>query len=471
MQNGSSDTSSLEYLFHPKSIAIAGGAYRQLYLEALLYAGFKGRIYPLSRDAGEINGLKTYHSIKDIPDTVDYVISAIPASATPQLIEDCALKGVKAIHMFTAGFSEISDKRGQKLQSEIVAIARQKGIRIIGPNCMGLYCPKTGLSFHPDVSKESGSVAFLSQSGGNAIWIIREGNTKGINFSKVISYGNASDLNEIDFLEYLTHDPDTEVITVYVEGVSDGPRFFKTLKEAAKVKPVILYKGGTTDIGTRAVASHTGALAGSERVWSALIKQAGAIQVYGMDELLDMVLLFRYMSPPKGKATCVIGIGGGNSVYAADVCANAGLEVPLLPPATRGKLNDIYSSEAGASFRNPIDMYFDRWDLAKDTIKLVDACKEIDLILIHLTFGWNPRYEKRIVKPYVDLCTSIRRELTKPVAVSLQVFGLAKYDSITFDSEASLYDSGYPVFTSVVKAAQATNRYCNFHNRPEIKSA
>ncbi|MEE8618562.1 MAG: CoA-binding protein, partial [Dehalococcoidales bacterium] len=335
------DKLSLEYLFHPKSIAVVGVstdttriASGQIFLRALLDTKFKGNVYPVSREEGKILGLKIYSSIRDIPDTVDYVISAIPAQDIPQLIIDCATKMVKAIHIFTAGFSEIADEDGERRQSQITAMARQRNISIIGPNCMGLYCPKTGLAFHPDMPKESGTIAFLSQSGGNAIYAIREAASRGICFSKVISYGNACDLNESDFLEYLTHDPETEVIAAYIEGVKDGTRLVEALKQATRVKPVIVYKGGTTESGTRAVSSHTGAIAGSNRVWDGLLKQVGTIQVYSMEELLDILMLFRYMSPPEGRATAVIGIGGGNSVRAADACSSAGLTVPLLPTET-----------------------------------------------------------------------------------------------------------------------------------------
>lgn len=264
------DKLSLDFLFHPNSIAVVGVstdttrlASGQVFLRALIDAGFKGKIYAVSRERGEIFGFKIHPGINNIPDRVDYVISAIPAQDTPQLIIDCADKGVKAIHMFTAGFSEIADEEGEQLQSQIATMARQRGIPIIGPNCMGLYCPKTGLAFHPDMPKESGPIGFISQSGGNAILAVREAGSRGVYFSKVISYGNACDLNESDFLEYLTHDPETRIIAAYIEGVKDGARFIEALKQATKVKPVIVYKGGITESGTRAVASHTGVIAGS----------------------------------------------------------------------------------------------------------------------------------------------------------------------------------------------------------------
>ncbi len=463
---------NLEYLFHPGSIAVVGVSrdvtrFRagRLFIEAVVDAGFDGKIYPVGREGGKILGLEIYRSLKDIPNAVDYVISAIPAQHVPQLIADCAGKGVKAIHLFTAGFREIDTKEGQQRQSQIAALAQQMGIRIIGPNCMGLYCPKTRIAFHPDFPKESGTIGFLSQSGGNAIYAVREGAAKGIYFSKVISYGNASDLNECDFLEYLTSDPDTKIITAYIEGISDGARFFKALKEATRSKPVIIYKGGTTESGTRAVTSHTGAMAGSGSVWGSLFKQTGAIQVHSMEELIDVLLLFRYMPAPKGKATAILGIGGGKSVQAADACAGAGLTVPLLPAETRRRLENLYASETGASFRNPVDMYFARWDLARETIKVVADCDQIDLLIVHITLGWNPRYEKHIIKPYIELFTGLGKEISKPTAIVLQPFGLARWARSAPVAEAALYKAGFPVYSSAGQAASTIAKYVDYHQR------
>ncbi len=469
------DKLSLDYLFHPNSIAIVGVstdatkiASGQVFLESLIIAGFKGKIYPVSREEGEILGLKIYPGINDIPDTVDYVISAIPAQDTPQLIIDCATKRVKAIHMFTAGFSEIADEAGEQLQSQITTMARQRSISIIGPNCMGLYCPKTGLAFHPDVPKESGTIGFVSQSGGNAIVAIREAASRGIHFSKVISYGNACDLNESDFMEYLTHDPETKIIAAYIEGVNDGTRFIEALKQATKVKPVIVYKGGTTESGTRAVASHTGAIAGSDRLWDSLLKQVGAIQAHSMEELLDILMLFSYMSPPKGRATAIIGIGGGNSVRAADAGSDAGLTVPLLPAETRNRLKEIYASEVGGSFRNPVDTYFARWDLLQETIKIVADCDQIDLLILHITIGFaGPKYETRLnlIKPYVESISSVTRVINKPVAIVLYPIGLAKFEPITAEEEVALYKAGLSVFPLVGQAARAIAKFIEYQRQ------
>jgi len=434
-----------------------------MFAEAILTAGFKGKIYPVGRSGGEIFGLKVYPNLKDIHGNIDYVISAIPARDTPQLIRDCVEKKTKTLHMFTAGFSEIADEAGGKLEAQMINLARSYSIRVIGPNCMGLFCPETGLSFELALPLENGHVGFVSQSGGNAIQAVREAQTKNIFFSKIISYGNASDLNESDFLEYLADDPKTKVIVAYIEGIKDGPRFKNVMRRAAKRKPVIVYKGGTSQGGQRAVASHTGAIAGSEMVWASFLKQIGAIQVYSLDEMMDMVALFSYLPPPPGKAVGIIGIGGGNSVLAADACAQAGLSVPLLPPESRQRLEVIYSDEAGGSFRNPIDMYFAKFNLARETVRVVDDCPEIDLIIIHVAIGWNPKHDVNLAKTHVEILTNLHREIKKPTAVVLRPFGPAKYTRIAGDAEATLFEAGFPVFFSVSRAARAITRYTDYH--------
>ena len=322
----------LDFLFHPRSIAIAGVKDVNIkfntglmFLEALIKFGYKGRLYPLNPAGGEVLGMKIYKNVREISDPVDYIISAIPSKNTPQLVADAVAKGVKAIHFFTSGFSEIENREGEKLQAEILAIAREGGVRIIGPNCLGLYCPKGGLTFNPEVSKESGPVGMISQSGGNASHAIAEGNSRGIHFSKVISMGNGADLNESDFLEYLTHDPETKIITAYLEGIKEGPRFLKAIKAAAKLKPVIIFKVGTSESGAETAASHTTALAGSTQVWEGLLRQAGAIQVNSIEEMIDLSVAFQQLPVTTGTNTVIVGIGGGASVIAADEFSRAGL--------------------------------------------------------------------------------------------------------------------------------------------------
>jgi len=262
---------SLEFLFHPRSVAFVGITtahpehWTRTFLEGFLE--FEGAIYLVNPRGGEIKGLKVYPSLGDIPDTIDCVIGLVPARVVPGLVEECAGKGVRAVYFCTAGFSEIGEEEGTRLEAELAEVARRKRIRVLGPNCMGIYCPNSRMSYSPLFPKESGPVGFISQSGGNSIYLVRQAAARGVRFSKVISYGNACDLNESDFLEYLTTDADTKIIAVYIEGVKDGRRFRQALEKAAKEKVVVLLKGGITEGGARAVAGHTAALAGSEITW------------------------------------------------------------------------------------------------------------------------------------------------------------------------------------------------------------
>ena len=443
-------------------------------MQSLIDLGFKGNIYPVNSNGDEVLGSKIYPSIKDVPDEIDYVISAIPAQYTSQLVADCASKGVKIIHLFAAGFSEIEDEKGGQLESEIVEAARKDGMRIIGPNCMGVYYPKTGLSFTPDspkrsgFSKQSGPLGLIAQSGGNCTYCIREATTRGIYFSKAINYGNAADINETDLLEYLTRDPETKTIAAYIEGVKDGSRFIKVLREATRVKPVIIFKAGTTEAGTRAAASHTSAIAGSNTIWGSLLKQTGAIQVHNIEEMVDIALLFSCISPPKGKNAAVIGVGGGASVQAADDCSNAGLTLPMLPPQIRQKLKDIYAPEAGDTgriFKNPIDMFpFTGSVMLLDAIKIIADWDQVDLLIIHLAFDSMPLIDKQdAVRPYIKSILNLKNIINKPIVVALHSQATDEARELASEAHVELHKAGFPVYPSTSRAANAINKLIQYH--------
>ena len=461
---------SLDYLFQPKSIAIAGvsadptmwNTGRRL-MGLLLDSGFKGKIYPINPNGGEVSGLRIYPSIKDIPGTVDYVISAIPARYAPQLVADCATKGVRAIHFFTAGFSETGNDDGERLESEMLRVAHQNGIRVIGPNSMGLYCPRTGLSFGLNFPRQSGSLGLVSQSGAICIYGIREASRRGVHFSKVASYGNASDLNETDFLEYLTDDPETKIIAGYIEGVRNGSRFLRALKRATRVKPVITFKAGATEGGGRAATSHTGAIAGSNRIWESALKQAGAIQVQDVDELLDVALLFVLIAPPKGRNTAIFGMGGAASVLGADDCSNVGLTLPMLPAQVRQKLKDICTVEAGRFFQNPVDINVTTdSEMILRAVETIATCDEVDLLIVHMAFEAALMSTKEAFEPYIESVLRLG-VVGKPLAVVLHSFATAEAKQLASEAYTRLCDAGFPVYPSFRRAASAISRFIEYH--------
>ncbi|MCX6000705.1 MAG: CoA-binding protein, partial [Chloroflexi bacterium] len=275
----------LESVFSPRSIAVVGASsnprarVNQNFLQPLLDLGFKGKIYPINPHVTELMGQKAYASVRDVPDTVEQVVCCLPARMTPKVIEDCAAARVKVVIFYSAGLAETGEEVGVELQREVVEIARRGGVRIIGPNCLGVHCPGAGITFESNGRRQSGHVSFLSQSGGNAREIILLGAQRGVLFSKGISYGNAADLNETDFLECFASDADTAIIAAYIEGIKEPRRFLDALTRATAAKPVVVLKGGKTHGGTRAVNSHTGALAGSTETWNALCQQRNVIQV------------------------------------------------------------------------------------------------------------------------------------------------------------------------------------------------
>lgn len=216
-------THILEEILHPQSIAVVGasgnlGAGGRNYTTALLAQGFEGKIYLVNPKYSEIMGLKVYPSLKEVPGSIDYIISCVPASEVLNILEGCSQKGVKAIHLYTARFGETGRQEDAELEQKILEEARKQGIRLIGPNCVGLYYPQQRISFGDDLPKESGSVGLISQTGGGASNLIHLASLRGVRFSKVISYGNALDLNECDFLDYLSQDPETKIILMYIEG-------------------------------------------------------------------------------------------------------------------------------------------------------------------------------------------------------------------------------------------------------------
>ena len=475
-------SNDLDFLFHPATIAISGvsedikkfnAGYK--FMDALMKIGFKGKIYPMNPGGGEINGMKIYTSLKDIPDKVDYVISAIPARYTPQLVEDSIAKGVKAIHFFTSGFSEIENVEGKRLQSEIINKARDGGVRIIGPNCLGICCPSGGLSFSPDLSTINGNVGMISQSGGNAAHCVQEGIDRNVFFSKVVSMGNGADLNESDYLEYLIQDNETKIIVGYIEGVREGRRFFKALKVASSEKPTILFKVGTSESGARAAISHTTALAGSDQVWDGLFKQAGVIRAVSIEEIIDVTVALQRMKVPKGNRVIIAGIGGGASVILADEFSNVGLAVPMLSDSLRKRIIDLYPSEAGRIFKNPIDFNdFETSDSFIKTIKVLDEYEGADLLVLHFAFDHfgliSIKDKEAMISFYLQLIQQVKGEITKPLAIILHSYASDSTRKIAYNAMKELNQSGLAVYPSIRRGAVAISKFVRYHQQKKRPS-
>jgi acyl-CoA synthetase (NDP forming) len=479
----SSRRSNLGYVFSPRSMAVVGlspdphGTWlNQVYLQAPLNAGFKGPVYPVNLKGGHIGKLLVYPDLKDVPGPLDYVVSCVPAKHTPGLLEDCLATGVKVVQLYTAGFAETGQVAGIELQNLLMEIARRGHMRLIGPNCMGVYCPSSGMSFSQDFPREPGNIGFLCQSGGNAIYLIRSGVSRGLRFSKGISFGNACDVNECDILEYLADDPETEVIAAYIEGTSDGRRLADVLSRTASAKPVVIYKGGHAEAGGRAAASHTGAMAGIQAVWDGVIRQAGAIPVNSVEDMIDALVALLQVKRPRGLNACVVGVGGGASVIATDELEKAGLKLPPVPASIQERIQQIIPP-AGGMLRNPIDAFpltrlilyrqaaagqpvsVSRGDKGwGDFIDLIEDWPDIDLVVFHFAFDIPPLPVSNWVAATIEPTLAAVKMCRLPsVVVFHSVVTDASWQASRRMQEICLAE-GIPFFLSLRGAAQSMSR-------------
>lgn len=347
----------LDPIFKPESIAIIGASNSPLkwggrMLNRPIRTGYRGAIYPVNPNTDEISGLRSYRSILDIPKPVDLAIMTIPAQMTPHAIKECVEKGVKGVILITAGFSEVGDE-GRAIENEIVRIAREGKIRLVGPNCMGMWSSIGNLNLSFEIAPRTGPISFISQSGTFGVFLSEIANYKGYGLSKFVSIGNQADLTAADYLEYLAEDDQTGVIVFYIEGFKDGRRFFELARNVAKKKPILIFKAGRTEAGSRAAMSHTASLSGSDEVFDSICSQAGLIRTVEAVQAFDMADALTTQPLPPGRRVAILG-SGGMGVVTADACVSLGLEVPHLEIETVRLLQKIMPPHAPLP-TNPID--------------------------------------------------------------------------------------------------------------------
>ncbi len=361
-------------LFAADSIAVIGakdvvGSWGYDAMRALLdsaKASPKRRIYAVNPNIREVLGVTAYASVLDIPGPLELAIVVVPAPVVPQVLRQCAEKGVRGAVIVSAGFSEV-DGDGARLEAEVCEIARRGGIRFIGPNCVGHGDRHSGVYSAVVASWiKPGRMALLSQSGTLGASIIQNAAGLGIGLSKFVSTGNEADLHLEDYLEYLAQDKDTGIIALYIEGLREGRRFFNLAKEITLKKPIVAMKSGATGGSGRAARSHTGALAGVDTVYTAAFRQAGVIRTEDEEELCDTVLALLCQPLPRGNRIAILTMGGGFGVVASEICEKEGLEIVRLSPRTLKKLDDVLPPRW--SHANPVDLVGIRPSAGDDTV-------------------------------------------------------------------------------------------------------
>lgn len=463
---------NLDRFFYPEHIAIVGVSSKNLnfggssFLFKLKDSNFSGRLYPINPKAEEVFGLKAYKDLASLPEAPDMVMACLPAQDIPELLKECARIGTKHIYILSSGFKEVNTPEGRRLESLVYEISRKHNLFVMGPNCMGPYCPSTGLTAWGAIPGLQGSIGIISQSGGNTQRLTEYLYFLGVGVEKAVSIGNATVLNSLDYLDYMGWDEKIDIIAMYLEGIDDGREFLDLAKEICRSKPIVLWRGGESGVGAATACSHTGAIAGETRLWDAFYSQTGVIHVRSMDEWVDALLALSFLPEPEGKGVFIIGGGGGNSVTNSDCCIHEGLDVPQLSEDTLESLREtvpIVGSIAG----NPLD----DWQVFADPIylgRILDLAYRDPHVSMVVVDRLIPRKAFHTFHD-IDSTAEVIRTLHKMNPRKPTVFTV---DSAGGDPElaqmgasmrASFCQERIPAFPSMERAARALKHLYDYH--------
>ncbi|MFH2133189.1 MAG: CoA-binding protein [bacterium] len=459
-------------LFHPESIAIVGASTKEnkfggtSFLIRFQDAGYTGRLYPINPQADTIRGLQAYPDLKALPEVPDLAIVCVAAPFVPAVLQTCGEIGLTRVHILTSGFRELGTPEGDALEAEVKRLADQFGLLIVGPNCMGPYCPASGLTAWGAIPGKPGPIGIISQSGGITQRLTEYLFSLGIGVEKAVSMGNATVLNANDFLQDMAEDPKIRVIAMYLENAGDGRVFFSRVREIGRRKPIVILKGGVFAAGARTIVSHTGSMAGSLQIWEAFSRQTGAIRVRSMEEWADTTIALSLLPAPSGNGVFLATGGGGNSVINSDIFQHEGLDVPELSPESMQQLRQripVIGSIAG----NPLDsfeIFFNPRHMA-DITQIVASDPAIAMLVID-------RLIQRKAFHIMDTT-----DLTEKTIEILQPVSRLKPTVVTVESDGGdlelgqkgitmrrrFCESGIPAYPTTERAARALAHLTAYH--------
>lgn len=454
-------------LFEPKTIAVLGASTKDVaiantFIRRMRAFGYQGQIWPIHPHADQIEGLKAYPSLADTPSVVDYAYIAIGAARIPQTLADAAGR-LKIAQVISSGFGEIEE--GRVLQDALVTQAAASGIRLIGPNCLGTYSPRGGLTFPVDAPQDVGHVGIVSQSGGLSTDIIKRGQWRGLRFSGLVTIGNSADVKPHELVEYYFDDPQTRVVGLYIEDIREGRAFFDLLRHHPTPKPVVVLKGGRSALGRIAAASHTGALAGDDKAWDALAAQCPVALTVTVDEFIDALLALQHYTLRPNKPTHAVtlfGNGGGSSVLGADIFAHWGLQVAPFTGAAHDALAAM-GLPPGTSTANPIDTPVRTLQekdgfIAAEILDHVCNLARPDAVALHLNLA--AFVGRGSVDPIGNLFAVIAQTMQKYPDVAHFALALRSDGSPELDETRRVYRErarliGLPVFDEIAPMARA----------------
>ena len=450
----------MDCFFSPKSVAVIGASrfpreVGHVIFRNFLEGGFRGSVFPVNPNADSILGVRCYPSVLNIRERVELAVVTVPAKIVPLVLGECGRKGVRAVIIISAGFKEIGNA---EMEDSIKAILKKYRMRCIGPNCLGVFDPYTGVDtfFLPKYKLErpgKGDIAFISQSGALGSVVMDWMAMKGYRISKFVSYGNAADVDEAGLIDYLSGDRRTKVICAYFEGLCEGRRFFEIAKAVARKKPVIVLKGGSTPEGGRATLSHTGSLAGSAEVHSAAFMQAGIIEAADLEQIFDFARVFSTQPKPKGNRVQIITDGGGFGVLAADSLARNKLSPAAMSEESMSELKKTLPTYV--VLKNPMDLTGDadaeRYRIAIDAA-LADP--NVDMIAL-ITLFQIPTLTSEIV----EIVSEASERKLKPMVV---IAAGGRYTEVL---KKSLEDAGVPTFSYPERAIDALRALHEFRTQ------
>jgi acetyltransferase len=455
---------SLDLFFNPQSVAIVGasqskGKVGYEILVNMQRAGYEGRIFPINPKSEQIEGLTCYPDLKSIGETPDLVVIVIPAKFVPSVMEECGTLGVKSVVIITAGFKEVGEE-GLKLEQEVVSIAKRNGIRVIGPNCLGVMVPtsKLNASFGGELPKPGG-IGYLSQSGALLAAILDLATAQEIGFSALFSIGNKADVDELDIIEALGNDRETRVVAGYLESINDGDDFVRLAEQISHTKPILLMKSGGTSAGAAAASSHTGSLAGGDTVYESAFIRAGVIRCDSIKTQFDFAQAFAYQPLPPGSRVAVITNAGGPGIMAADAIEREGLTFAKLSESTVNELGGTLP--AAANIHNPIDVLGDALaDRYEFSLRAALDDSAVDVALVLLT----PQAMTEAKETAEAIVRVSKERPDKPVLACFLGAGMVR-DAL-HELRAGLVPN-YDSPEAAVRSIKAMTEYVAWRNRPK----
>jgi len=459
----------LDRVLNPRSVAVVGSKQIDNHSWLRTVLPFEGPKYHVNIDrnewaSAEELGFPNYPSLVDIPGEVDFVIVSVPAAIVPRVLRDCVAKKVAGVHLYTAGFSETGTEEGIRLEQQVVEIAREGDLMVVGPNCMGIFNPRAGVGVNlGGYHGESGHLAFISHSGSQSSAFGQGSAFHNIKVSKLVSMGNGVVVDSHDYLEYFGQDPETKVIGMYLEGVRDGRKFFDTLQDVARRKPVLVWKVGETEDASRAVEVHSTSKASRPAVWDAMLRQCGAAKVENMDELFELAKLLLNMPATDGNRLGLLALSGGHATECANVFSKAGFTIPRLEDSSYERILQHFDI-VGSTYNNPIEgRTLANAENMNNVLDVLNDDPNVDIIVHEIHVGVRNGRTSVFRGHTPEIFCEFRKRAKKPYVVALSTAYPYAAPEVTAAVTSQLAEAGIPAITGIQPTAATLRRFVDYH--------